>query len=122
MGIEKITKARRARKGDAMTETGRRGKFIFGMGMLRALCLGSTIQVVEGWRSVTKYFVVVLHSLFFFFFFGWDPGGFKGYRRDCCNSRWHEGNEKQHYYIGRPGQELLSYRWRGAHGATMARK
>jgi hypothetical protein len=47
MGIEKITKARRARKGDAMTETGRRGKFIFGMGMLQALCHGPTIQVVE---------------------------------------------------------------------------
>jgi hypothetical protein len=71
MGIEKITKARRARKGDAMTETGRRGKFIFGMGMLRALCLGSTIQVVEEWVEECDEVLCRSASLSLLFLFLW---------------------------------------------------
>jgi len=36
-GIEKRTKARRARKGDAMAEKGRSGKLMLGIGMLQAV-------------------------------------------------------------------------------------
>jgi hypothetical protein len=43
MGIDKRTKARKARNGDERMEKGRRGNLMLDMGMLQAVCLGLQI-------------------------------------------------------------------------------